>query len=105
LRLEKQILLEISFSRYFRKEIRMAHLITGDSSKHTDEAIDWLKLHGATVVDFEGLSLITLPETMELDHGDPAWRYTVSLKDDENEEYVEICSDADPYRVEFYLER
>jgi len=87
----------------------MATIITGDNSLHTDAAVEWLKANGATVEDHAALSIITLPETMTLDQdGDHrrAWRYTVSLKADEQcGDYVEICAGADPYQIEFYLEK
>lgn len=87
----------------------MATIITGDSSIHTDKAIEWLKANGATIEQHAALSIITLPETMTLDHDADyhrAWRYTVSLKaDEDNGPYVEVCANADPHQIEFYLEK
>lgn len=82
-------------------------IITGDNSKHTDAALEWLKANGATVEDHAALSIITLPETMTLDHDSDhrrAWRYTVSLKDDDST-FIEVCANADPYLAELYLEK
>lgn len=83
----------------------MATIITGDNSKHTDAAVEWLKANGATIEDHEALSIITLPDTMQLEHSHPAWKYVVSLKSENGDgKYVEICTDADPYKIEMYLE-
>lgn len=82
----------------------MATIITGNSSKNTDEAIEWLKANGATVEDHAALSIITLSDRLELEYSYPK-KYTVVLKGTYGEDgYVEIFVDADPYKIEFRLE-
>ena len=79
-------------------------IITGDVSRSTEEAIEWLKARGAVIEDHAALSIITLPDTLELQYSYPK-KYTVCGKEDYGEDgYVEIFVDADPYKIEFRLE-
>ena len=80
-------------------------IITGDVSRATEEAIEWLKAKGATVHDHAALSIITLPDTLELQYCYPK-KYTVVDRDTYGENgYIEIFVDADPYKIEFCLEQ
>ena len=86
-------------------EVSKQTIITGDVSRGTEEAIEWLKANGATVEDHACLSIITLPESLSLEYSYPK-QYTVSDKATYGEDgYVEIFVDADPYKIEFRLEK
>ncbi|MFL5591839.1 MAG: hypothetical protein ACJ8DI_29895 [Ktedonobacteraceae bacterium] len=70
-------------------------IVAGDIS---DEAVQWLKAHGATIEGF-GLLIITLPEKALVHKGNRGWDYSIAFynaegNDEESWLDVELYLDA-----------
>jgi hypothetical protein len=73
-------------------------IVAGDVS---DQAVQWLKAHGAQIEGF-GLLTITLPEEAQVHKGSRGWDYTIAFYNDEgNDEasWIEIEMYIDAYET------
>ena len=71
-------------------------LVAGDVS---DEAVEWLKAHGAKIEGF-GLLTITLPEQAQVQRGSRGWDYAIAFynaEGNDEESWIDIELDVDVY--------
>lgn len=74
----------------------MARVIaTGDYRRETEMAVNWLKEHGSTVEDCNGISMITLAPNLDMGKGGHSWQYLISDDNSDTNEHVEVQLDVD----------
>ena len=83
----------------------MAHEVTIVAGNVSDEAVEWLKAHGAKV-EGVGLLTITLPAKAEVQKGRYGWDYAIAFYDavgNDEESYLDIELDIDAYETRLRL--
>ena len=77
-------------------------IVAGDVS---EEAVQWLKAHGATIEGF-GLLIITLPEKAQVQKGNLGWDYAIAFynaEGNDEESWIEIELYIDAYETQLRL--
>jgi hypothetical protein len=83
----------------------MAKQVTLAAGDVSDEAIAWLKAHGAKIEGF-GLLIITLPEQAQVHKGSRGWDYTIAFynaEGNDEQSWVEIELYVDAYETALRL--
>lgn len=86
--------------------LHMSKKVIATGSVYTeDEAIKWLKEHGAKVVETElAVTLIELPANAKLErNNNNYWEWYIEFNDDPTESYVSVALHADAYDTELKL--
>jgi len=83
----------------------MAKQVTIVSGDVSDEAVQWLKAHGAKV---EGIDLltITLPEKAQVQRGTRGWDYAIAFynaEGNDEDSWIDIELDIDAYETSLSL--
>ena len=77
-------------------------IVAGDVS---DDAVQWLRAHGATIEGI-GLLIITLPKQAQVQKGNLGWDYAVAFYDvegNDEESWIEIELYIDAYETQLRL--
>jgi len=77
-------------------------LVAGDVS---DEAVEWLKAHGASIEGI-GLLIITLPEKAQVQKGSYGWDYAIAFynaEGNDEESWLDIELAIDAYETQLRL--
>jgi hypothetical protein len=86
----------------------MKKQVTLAAGDYTDEALAFLLAHGAKVESCLGLTVISLPETANVERGAHGWDYTIGWNDEEGdpeEEYIEVELYVDAYETVLRLKK